>query len=201
MTNFPEIVEPAILVAILIGMVQCFFGYRLFKVAVAIIGFSLGAALAMAIISAISIEKIAVLLSGLLGGITGAVMVLTLYYVGIFAMGAALGGIAGSFAGSAAGLSSAMWLIIAAAVIAGILALIFQKYMVILATSFGGSWLMVMALGCFATGAKHVDDIESILQARGSLLYILLLGWLLIGVCGWVVQLQSLRKRVPAPEA
>ena len=192
-----DTIYPMILTALLLGSIQCFFGYRLFKMVIGFVGFILGAVLAIAIINTFFPEKITVLVSGVLGGIMGTVMVLMLYHVGIFVIGAILGGIVGSFICALAGMSSAMWIIAVASIAAGLLALVVQKYMIIAATAYGGAWLLVTAFACFATGAKNIADIESILQASGNLLYIILPCWIMIGMCGWMVQLEHLKKATP----
>ncbi|HKK25794.1 MAG TPA: DUF4203 domain-containing protein, partial [Gracilimonas sp.] len=81
--------------AILVGALQCFFGYRLFKFILGLIGFLLGSALTVAIGSTYSIEVIPVILLGLVGGFIGAALMVALYYVGVFVIGSLLGGILG----------------------------------------------------------------------------------------------------------
>jgi hypothetical protein len=113
---------------------------------------------------------------------------LTLYYVGIFFIGAFLGSIVGSFFYAVVEIGPEPITILIAAVITGIIALVIQKFMIIVSTSFGGSWLIVTGIAYFATGAVNPADIEYMLQSGGGLFYIILLGWIGLGTCGLIAQ-------------
>jgi hypothetical protein len=180
------------LFGILFGVIQCFFGYRLFKVIIGIIGFILGAALAGTLSYTLAPEIIVVIIAGVVGGLIGATTMLTFYYVGIFSIGAILGGILGSFVCSIMGLNPIPVVIILAVTITGILALLTQKYMIIASTAFGGSWLAMTGIVHFITGAKSPVDIEYILQSRGNFLFIILLCWIVLGIIGLLSQLKWL---------
>ena len=70
--------------SIFVGLIECLFGYRIFMVILALVGFLLGAVLAGAIGYAQSHEALVALLSVIVGGFIGAVMMLVLYFVGVF---------------------------------------------------------------------------------------------------------------------
>ncbi|MDZ7714787.1 MAG: DUF4203 domain-containing protein [Balneolaceae bacterium] len=82
--------------AILVGALQCFFGYRIFKFILGLTGFLLGGVLVAAVGSTLSQEELFIILTGLVGGFIGAALMVTLYYVGIFFIGAILGGVLGT---------------------------------------------------------------------------------------------------------
>ena len=63
-----------IVLSILIGAVECFFGYRLFKVVLGLVGFMAGVVVASAIAAELSQQGIVLLLAGLLGGCVGAAL-------------------------------------------------------------------------------------------------------------------------------
>jgi uncharacterized membrane protein YeaQ/YmgE (transglycosylase-associated protein family) len=188
MTLTPDMFSLIIVFGILFGTVQCFFGYRLFKIIIGIIGFIIGGALAGTISLAVSPEETVALIAGLVGGIIGAMLLLTLYYVGIFFIGAFLGSIVGSFFYAVVEIGPEPITILIAAIITGIIALVIQKFMIIVSTSFGGSWLIVTGIAYFATGAVNPADIEYMLQSGGGLFYIILLGWIGLGTCGLIAQ-------------
>ena len=178
------------LFGILLGALQCFFGYRLFKIIVGIIGFLIGSALAGSLSFFLSPETTIAIIVGLVGGIIGAATMLTFFYVGIFLIGTILGAIVGSVLFSIAGVNPMPIVIVVAAIISGIVALLIQKYMIIASTAFGGSWLIMAAVAYFFTRAKSPAEIEYILQSRGTLYFIILLFWIALGICGLLTQLK-----------
>ena len=78
-------------IAILVGAIQCFFGYRFFKFILGLTGFLLGGAIAAAVGFAISQQEIVALLAGIVGGFIGASSMVAMYFIGIFLIGAFFG--------------------------------------------------------------------------------------------------------------
>jgi hypothetical protein len=176
---------------ILVGAIQCFFGYRFFKLILGLLGFLAGGVLAGALGYHISQQEAVVLLAGLAGGFIGAGLMVALYFFGIFLVGAFLGGVLGTvlFALAESNPEPAVLLILA--VIAGIAAMIFQKFMIIVSTGFGGAWSVVAGTAYFTTGAIDPPNIELLFRAGGSHLYMVVLCWLALGVIGVIVQYKS----------
>jgi len=177
---------------ILVGALQCFFGYRLFKFILGLIGFLLGSALTVAIGSTYSIEVILVLLLGLMGGFIGAALMVALYYVGVFVIGSLLGGILGIV------LSPDPVVLLIFAVISGVMALIFQKFMIIVSTGFGGAWMVVTGIAYFFAETLYLSSLEQTLRSGGSISFTILLCWLALGLAGVIVQYRSSPKKEPS---
>src|SRR5262245_25885339 len=126
---------PAAIVLVLAGAVACFAGYRLFRLVLAIYGFILGAMLAS---SAMGITNTAgMLAAGFVGGLVGALLFTFAYYVGIGILGA----------GMAVFLLHTFWVyskhtdepavaIIVASIAGAIVAMVLQRYVIILSTAF-----------------------------------------------------------------
>lgn len=133
--------------SIVVGAVQCFLGYRIFKIILGISGFIIGGALAGGIGYAISQTEGVALLAGIVGGAIGAGLMVALYFFGVFLMGAFLGGVLGAVLYGMAGNSPEPAVLIIMAVIAGVIAVIFQKFMIIVATGFVGAWNVVTGIG------------------------------------------------------
>ena len=177
--------------SILFGAVQCFFGYRIFKIILGLMGFLIGGVLAAAMGFAVSEQEIIALVSGLVGGIIGAALMVVLYFVGIFLIGAFLGGVLGTVLFAVAETYPEPVVLLILAVITGVIALIFQKFMIIVATGFGGAWSVVTGIAYFTTGAIDPTNLESMFRADGSQLYIIVLCWIALGTVGVVVQYLS----------
>ena len=177
--------------SILFGAVQCFFGYRIFKIILGLMGFLIGGVLAAAMGFAVSEQAIIALVSGLVGGIIGAALMVVLYFVGIFLIGAFLGGVLGTVLFAVAETYPEPVVLLILAVITGVIALIFQKFMIIVATGFGGAWSVVTGIAYFTTGAIDPTNLESMFRADGSQLYIIVLCWIALGTVGVVVQYLS----------
>jgi len=176
---------------ILVGALQCFYGYRIFKFILGLIGFLLGSVLAAAIGYNFTQEVILVFLIGLVGGFIGAALMTALYFVGIFVIGSFFGGILGVVLYAVAESYPDPAALLILAVIAGVIALVFQKFMIIVSTGFGGSWMVVTGIAYFATQAINFSNLNQIFRPDGSHLYALILCWLALGIVGVIVQYRS----------
>jgi hypothetical protein len=181
-------------VGILVGAVQCFFGYRIFKVILALVGFVLGAGLAGFAGFALSQNQAVALLAGLVGGLIGAALLVALYFVGVFLIGAWLGVLLGAVLCIAAQSEPVPVILLILGIIGGVIAVVLQKVIIILATSFGGSWSIVTGIAYFTTGAIDPTDPKRLFRTGGSLLYIMLLCWIALGIAGVIVQYKFLPK-------
>ena len=186
-----DVLNVIIGLSILVGALQCFFGYRIFKLILGLTGFLLGGALAGAVGYAISQEEAVALLAGLVGGFIGAALMVVLYFIGIFLIGALLGGVLGAVLFVVAESNPEPAVLLILAVIAGVIALIFQKFMIIVSTGFGGAWSVVTGIAYFTTGSIDPTNLERMFRSGGSHLYTILLCWLALGIVGVIVQYRS----------
>lgn len=180
-----------------IGVAACFFGYRLFKVLLAIWGFLIGMALFADVTMRVTGKQMIATVAGLIGGIFVAGFAELLYLMGVFLMGATLGLVVASAASGAMGLAVNPILALSAGVLAGFVALSFQKAVIIWATAFDGAWMIVSALVLFKGRVKGWSEISAI-AGRGGLF----LAWLALGFAGVVVQYAITSRGVrhgPAP--
>lgn len=196
-----DVLSVIIGLTILVGALQCFFGYRIFKFILGLTGFLLGGALASVIGYTFSQEEAFVLLTGLVGGFIGAALMVTLYYVGIFLIGAILGSVLGTVLYAVAESNPDPAILLILAVLAGIIALIFQKFMIIVSTAFGGAWGVVIGIAYFITGTVNLSNPEQIFSSGGKYLYALLLCWLALGVAGVIIQYRSAPTKETQPLA
>ena len=134
---------PAAIVLLLGGIVACFFGYRLFRLVLAIGGFVVGAGLASSIFGVS--DTWPMIVAAIVGGLIGAGILFFAYYAGVALTGAMLGAVVANIA-FAAGSERApgVMVVIALAVIGAALAMYLQRYFIIVGTSFGGAWTTIV---------------------------------------------------------
>jgi len=178
-------------VGILVGLIQCFWGYRLFRLVLGIVGFLVGAALGWAIGLAFIGEQWGAILGAILGGAIGAGLLSALYFLGVFVMGAILGAILGATLLGVGGLDQIPVLLIVLGIVGGILAVIFQKAMIILSTAFSGAWSVVTGIAYFLGGGYAWVGLADELRRGGWQTIAILLAWIALGIVGSVVQFRT----------
>ena len=76
--------------------INCFFGYKIFKIVLGVLGFIFGGLAAAAMAMAATKEPGIAVLVGLVGGVIGATLMVALYFLGVFVLGALVGGLVGA---------------------------------------------------------------------------------------------------------
>jgi len=184
---------PAAAVLVLVGAVACFAGYRLFRLVLAIYGFILGAMLASSLMGITNTTGMIV--AGFVGGLVGALLFTFAYYVGIGILGA----------GMAVFILHAFWMnwkhvdppavpIMVASIVGAVIAMVLQRYVIIVSTAFSGAWTMIV--GAMAMAGHRVAE----RAAAASNVWILYpftpapgqrwvpITWLVLGLFGAAVQ-------------
>lgn len=136
---------------LIVGAIQCFFGYHIFRVLSAVIGFFVGAILG-GLLGGLSIGSGGAILLALLFGLLGAWLAYTLYKIGVFVVCF----LAGILLGLLGLLTGAVPLAFILGIIAGVLGVVLTKPAIILATSIGGGLSMGTALELMIGGAGTV---------------------------------------------
>ncbi len=186
---------PAALILLAGGLLACFAGYRLFRLVLAIYGFVLGALLASSLVSPASAWSMAI--AALIGGAIGALALTIGYFIGVAVMGGGLGALVahGVWLQQGWGEPRALPLLVLVA-LGAILALVFQRYVIIIATGFGGAWTAMAGIASILgdPAARHAADAPNV-----WIIYpfdpplnrpVLAIGWLLLGIAGVIVQLR-----------
>ena len=182
-----------LILTVLFGIWSCFWGYRAFKVVLGIVGFGVGAyfgALAGAFFTG-GFGVVAVI-TGLIGGLIGAALVSVVYYVGIFVLGALFGWVVYTMIAGAAGFGPEIILLVALALVGGVLALFFQKFLIIVSTAFIGSWFAVS--GGFSLVGSDFGPLDlfhapiRLLRPEGGINTIVVISWVALGILGSIFQ-------------
>ncbi|MFB3853804.1 MAG: DUF4203 domain-containing protein [Vicinamibacterales bacterium] len=185
---------PVAVVLLAAGIVAAFWGYRLFRLTLGIYGFILGAVAAVSLIDANSTVMLVALLVG--GGLAGAAVFVLAYFAAVALLGGASGVLfAQSLWPEIAHAQASIWVLILFAAIGVVSGLVFQRYVVVLVTAFGGAWTAVVAALALAGGRGGGALAE---VGRVWVLYplhpgparpFILGGWFLLGLLGVAVQL------------
>jgi len=155
-----EIISYAIVaLCMVIGLIICFYGYRLFRPVLFVVGFIVGAGITYLILySHTEVGIVMLVVIPIVAGIVLGLVLIILSVVGIFVLGAVFaflivciflstkdGGLVTS--------KVPQYVILGAApIIGGIIAVILQKQLIILATSFAGAYAVVAGVDHFIHG-------------------------------------------------
>src|SRR3954453_16881758 len=185
---------PAAVVLVFGGLLSCFAGYRLFKFVLGIYGFVLGAMLAS---SAMGVTNTTgMIVASLVGGVCGALLLMFTYFIGIALVGAGLGALVAHIAWGSVGKGGdpPALAIVVLAIVGSIGAMFLQRYVIVVATAFGGAWTMIVG-GLAAAGERGAA------RAASASVWILdpmtpapgrgwvPLAWIGVGLIGTAVQL------------
>ncbi len=191
------------LLAVIAGALICFWGYRILKLSLAIIGLVAGAGIGWEVASSVAHASEGVaLVCALAGGLIGMVLVLWLYYLGIFLLGAAAGTVlAGAvFNGTAHQVQPII--LLAIPVLFGVIALLAQKFMIALSTAFSGSYLVVAGIWPFVAGSQRAPQIwlhPAQGGSSGTLGYAALVLWIVLALAGAGSQLRARHRKIEPP--
>ena len=135
---------PAAILLVLGGALSCLAGYRLFKIVLGLYGFVLGAMLAS---SAMGVTNTTgMIVASLVGGVCGALLLMFAYFIGIALVGAGLGALVAHVAWSSVGKGGdpPAVAVVVLSVLGSVGAMLLQRYVIIVATAFGGAWTVIV---------------------------------------------------------
>lgn len=184
---------PAAVVLVIGGLVACFFGYRLFKIVLAIFGFILGA-LAASSVFGVS-DTWPMVIAAVVGGIVGALLLLAAYFVGVALVGAGVGALIANLIWTQIEGDPHPFVVVLFSVAGALLATWLQRYVIILGTAFGGAWTMIVgglalmgdrgALNAASTGDVWVAYPMNPAPGQAWVPY----AWIGLGLLGAVIQM------------
>jgi len=184
---------PAALLLVLGGALACFAGYRLFRIVLAIYGFILGAMLASSTMGASN--TLGMVAAAIVGGLVGALVLVFAYFIGIALVGAGLGALVAHVTWPYFGAGDPPALLVIVLAVAGAIGAMFlQRYVIVVATAFGGAWTLIIgALSMTAarapTPARTADVWILYPLSAGAAQPWVPLAWIVLGLLGTVVQL------------
>lgn len=174
------------------GLVDCFFGYRIFRLVLSIIGFIIGASIGLSLTA--ESAQLTQILVALVAGLIGAVLMNALYFLGVVIAGALLGALAANLLLSALGVEPNAIFLVIGAVVGGVVALVLNKLTIILSTAFSGAAGVIYGLSLLIPGLGGFDPLGALTRInaeRGEPSLILLVAWIILGVAGMGVQYRA----------
>ena len=135
----PQQVQVVLGLGIVVGLANCLFGYRIFKILLAVQGFLGGAAAGWTWGSG-AFGTTGGVLCAAAGAAAGALVMVLLYFIVIFLYGATMGAAIGAGVAQALGMQIQPIFLLIPAAAGGILALLLQRILIVLFTSFAGAW-------------------------------------------------------------
>ena len=150
------------------GLADCFFGYRIFKLTLTVLGVVTGAALGIFLGGALFDGGLIALSSGfLLGGILGGALAFYVYLAGVFVLGFGVGMILAAPLLDPIG-GSLLNILLVIGILTGILSIFLVKVMIIVITAVTGAFRVVYGAGYLVGGYNLFDaltDPESLQTA------------------------------------
>ena len=186
---------PASVVLLAGGAIACFGGYRLFKLVLAVYGLILGALVGSSMAGAA--ETWVVLAAAAAGGTVGALALVAGYFVGVAIIGAGLGALLVTLAWKPFGGDPHVAAVVVASAIGAFVAMSLQRYVIVVGTSFGGAWTMLVGaaalmLGKGATAASAAGDMWVVYpSSAGPDRVWVFVAWIAISLVGMYVQLHT----------
>ena len=182
---------PAAIILLVGGLLSCFAGYRVFRIVLGIYGFILGALVAS---SAVGTDRTLWMIGAALGGgIIGALILIAAYFVGVALIGAGIGALAANLIWASFDREPGIIFVVLLSIVGALAALALQRYVIIVATSFGGSQTALVGAAALVAHRRVVDAANAVYSVYpldplpGSRWD--MIGWLALGFIGLVVQL------------
>ena len=184
---------PAAIILVLGGLLSCFAGYRVFRVVLGFFGFVLGALLTSSIMG--TDQTVWMIVAAVVGGIVGALILVAAYFVGVALIGAGVGALLVNLIWASLGREPHIVIVILFAIAGALAALALQRYVIIVATGFGGAWTTIVGalalmgdkLAVEAAARNNVWLAYPMNPAPGQRWVIV--AWLALGLVGVIVQL------------
>jgi hypothetical protein len=133
---------PAAILLVLGGLLSCFAGYRCFRVVLGLFGFVVGAFFTGSVMGA---EQTAWMVGvAIVGGLIGALIMVVAYFVAVALIGAGFGAAASNLIWAGLGSEPQLVMVIVLSILGAVVALWLQRYVIIVATAFGGAWTTIV---------------------------------------------------------
>lgn len=184
---------PAAVLLVVGGLVSCFAGYRFFRVVLVLYGVILGALLATSLVGAGNTTQLVI--AAIAGGAAGGLILYFAYFVGVALVGAAIGAVVVHAIWAQLGHNPQPLVVILFAIAGATAAMVLQRYVIIIATAFGGAWTLIITTLALM-GTSRVT--RTTLTSDVSVIYPfslrpedrwLVIVWLVLGIFGTLFQL------------
>lgn len=157
--DFNKVFQLLHILIVVWGLADCFFGFRIFKLTLTLLGVVMGALLGLVLGGALFDGGLIALSSGfILGGILGGALAFYVYLVGVFVLGFG-GGVILAAPLLEPFLGSAINILLVIGVLSGILSIFLVKVMIIVITAVTGAFRVVFGASYLMGGYNFFDAI------------------------------------------
>ena len=169
----PEIYPWLSAAALAWGLLDCFFGYRIFKLTIAVLGGVTGALLGHALATVLALDSTGLIAGAVVGGLVGAGLAFLLYLAAVFLAGFGFGLILGILLLSMFDHMVAVIGGLVLGVVGGLVAVKLQQALIVLSTALLGAFRAVLALAYFLNGTdwlyhyRQPAQIPALLDGQG----------------------------------
>ena len=184
----PDYLRGGVATAVAVGMLYCFVGYRLFKAVLVCTGFCLAGAVAGAVAGAATQGNLVfVAIAAIAGGLAGALALVFLYRAGVVCLGVLTGVLLAHVILGPRLESWAPSAMLGTAIFAGLVALIFERAVMTVATAIIGGWVAAHGISFFILGATAIGEMEAAADQPHAR-WMLLTCWVVLAVSGVITQ-------------
>ena len=184
--------------AVAIGTLYCFLGYRTLRFVLGLTGFLMAGGVAATLVNWISQgNQLSALIALFIGGMCGAFALYFLYKTGVFLLG--LMGTA-LIAHNVLSAQPDTWIpvaVIGLAVFGGLIALLLERPVILLATAALGAWMVVSGVTYFIVGSGEPGGLTEVLESEEQRM-IVIASWAVLAVAGALSQIATTKKKVKA---
>lgn len=187
-------------ITVALGTLYCFLGYRTLKTVIALTGFLIAGVVAGAVVGWISEgHAVAMLIGAAFGGLCGAMALFFLYRTGIFLLGLCGATLAAQNVLAGRPEAWAPLLILAVGFLGGLVALVIESPVMMMATASIGAWFVVSGVVYFLS-ADPSGAPELLTNTLGSRQDIVLGSWFVLAFAGGIAQFATRKRPKPAPQ-
>lgn len=199
----PQATQAGAVLIVIWGLLDCFFGYRVFKFTVGLLGIAAGAVLG----HQFCVEILGIVDGGRwiglgIGAVAGGILAFGLYLVGVFILGFSLGFMFAPAFWQGSGELTMLAIGAGAGLVCGLVAVFAQRLLISAGTAWGGAIRVVLGIAYFSEGldwsfyAAYPQQIGVLLSERSWMLIV----FLVLGAAGFIAQLAG-RKGAKPKEA
>jgi len=194
----PESLTVLAIIAVVLGIIACFFGYSIFRVLLGIFAGATGSLFSFSFACAAFDKDLpASIIVGVTVGVICVIVFVKLYYMGVFLVGTGLGVFLATTVMKIVSADQIPLVIVITGVIGGLLALVLQKFLIILSTAIFGAFYAVMGVAQLVGQGVDPDKLRESPQSMidwtepNTRLIILLACTIVLGVIGILVQYKT----------
>ncbi|MCG8571406.1 MAG: TMEM198/TM7SF3 family protein [Spirochaetes bacterium] len=191
--NLFQLTEIGLAVVIIaLGIASCFYGSKIFKFILVILGFFIGAYFFGKFGSAFIDDTNVLIIASIAGGLVLGLLVLFFYYVGVFFSGVAIVLMASSYLNLNYQNTDQLIILLILCAIGGVLTLIFHDFILTIATAAIGGWAITNGAGFlffyFFKKKMTFDQYLANLKTETSILYVIILFTIVLTILGIINQ-------------